>query len=181
MASRRRSGHRRSPLLELSYPIRTLHMLPGRVRFEIPKLQGDSAASDRLVSSLTRLDGVGEVRVTTRIGTVLIRFDDTKLQPELLVAAIVRLLDLEREMETTPQSAAGREIRAAAQALDRAVFDMCRGLIDLRTAVPLLLATLGLYRIVTRQGTVLPAGATLLWWAYTAMRRGAPAARTGGP
>jgi len=172
MAARRRSGSR-SPLLELSYPIRTLHLLPGRVRFEVPKLRGDRGGGDRLTAALERLEGVYEVRCTPRVGTVLVRFDHTRLQPELLVAAMVRLLGLEAEMETAPQSRASRELREAANALDRAVFDSTGGVLDLRTAVPLALGALGVYRIVTRQGAMLPAGATLVWWAYSAMSRGA--------
>lgn len=161
----------RSPLLELSYPIRTRHLLPGRVRFEIPMLAGRPEAAAK-VESLAKLEGVDEVRVTRRIGTVLIRFDDAALQPELLVAALVRLLDLEREMETAPQSAAERELRATGRALDRAIFDRTRGLLDAGTALPLALAGLGIYRIVNRQGPLLPTGATLLWWAFSSIRRG---------
>jgi len=169
MASKKRSSGR-SPLLELSYPIRTRHLLPGRVRFEIPKLVGRPGAAAK-VEALSKLEGVSEVTVTSPIGTVLIRFDEATLQPELLVAALVRVLDLEREMESAPSSAAAREIRAAGTALDRAVFDRTSGLLDLSTALPLGLAGIGIYRIVTRQGPLLPTGATLLWWAFSTMRR----------
>ena len=54
-----------------------------------------------------------------------------------------------------------------------------RRMLDLGTAIPLSLAALGVYRIVKRQGAVLPTGATLLWWAYSGMRRGGTAARRG--
>jgi hypothetical protein len=180
MAARRRRGAR-SPLLELSYPIRTLHLLPGRVRFEVPKLRGVSDDAEKLAATLRRLDGVGEVRVTPSIGTVLVRFDPSVLQAELLVAAIVRLLGLEREMESAPPSAAARQIRGAARALDRAVFDSTGGVLDLRTALPLVLAGLGAYRVITRQGAILPTGLTLLWWSYTAMRHSGRSARTADP
>jgi copper chaperone CopZ len=176
MAARRRSPAR-SPLLELSYPIRTLHLLPGRVRFEVPVLAGRQTAAKQLETKLGGLQGVQSIRVTPAIGTITITFDQAQLQAELLVAAIVRLLGLEKEMEKAPQSTAAREIRATATALDRAVFDQTRGMLDLRTAVPLALAGLGAYRLLTRQGAALPTGATLLWWAYSAMRtagRGAP-------
>ncbi len=175
MASKKRGGGR-SPLLELSYPIRTRHLLPGRVRFEIPKLVGRPGAVEK-VEALAKLEGVTEVTVTPRIGTVLIRYDDAALQPELLVAALVRLLDLERDMESSPQSAAAREIRATGTALDRAVFDRTSGLLDLKTALPLALAGIGIYRIVTRQGPLLPTGATLLWWAFSTVRRSGPPPR----
>ena len=164
----------RSPLLELSFPIRTLHLLPGRVRFGVPKLKGNHAAADSLAAALARLDGVKEVRVTAHIGTVLVRFDADTLQPELLVAAIVRLLGLEREMEQAPPSAAARRLQAAGRAVDRACYDQTFGLIDLSTALPLTLGALGVYRLLNRQGPMLPPGATLLWWALSSMRRGYP-------
>jgi hypothetical protein len=175
LLAKRRAVGSRSPLLELSYPIRTLHLLPGRVRFEIPKLKGNAAACEQLATAIGRLEGVEGAEVNAVTGTVLIRFDAAKLEPELLVAALVRLLDLEHEMENPPPAAAGREMVRVARALDRAVYDRTGGLLDLRTALPIGLAGLGVYRLMARKGTALPAAATLIWWAYSFMRRGSGA------
>lgn len=181
LLARKRGARASSPLLELSYPIRTLHILPGRVRFAVPRLEGDQSAADALAAALARLDGVEEVRVTARIGTVLVRFDAGKLQPELLVAAVVRLLGLEREMEQAPVSAVSRKLSDVGRTVDRAFFDQTRGLLDLRTALPLALLALGLYRMLSKQGPALPTSATLIWWALSSLRRGGAGSRPEKP
>jgi hypothetical protein len=161
-------------LLGLGGPIRTVHVLPGRVRFAVERLRGDAAAADALAGRLGRIEGVELVEVSPLSGSVLIRFRAETLEPELLFAAIVRLLGLEKELERAPSPLLTRELREAGQALNRAVYEQTGGLIDLWTAVPLLLAGIGLRKVIVERGS-LPAGLTLIWWGYNALLRG------GGP
>ena len=86
----------------------------------------------------------------------------TSLKPELLLAAIIRLLGLERQIERPPRPWVGREVQQTGEALNRAVYERTGGMIDFYTAVPLLLVILGVRNIAA--GKML--GWPLLWWAY---------------
>jgi hypothetical protein len=169
------SGH--SPLLGSWGPVRTVHLLPGRVRFETDVLRGDPEGGKRLAERLARIEGVDSAATSPVSGTVLIRYDEKVLQADLLFAAIVRLLGVERELERTPVPALARGIRQAGAAANRAVFEQSGGLIDLWTAVPLVLGAIGLYRLSTQRSAVFPAGVTMVWWAYSSLVRGARPAR----
>jgi hypothetical protein len=158
-------------------PIRVAHSLPGRVRFRVPSLQGDPGECERLQKALRRLDGVDSAAADPRSGTVLIRYAEGKVRAELLMAAIARLLGLEKQLDETPTPLVTRELRDIGASLNRAVLDGTRGLIDLRTAVFLLLGALGVQRLLAEKSAALPTGVTLLWWATNSLagRHGDPA------
>jgi hypothetical protein len=166
-------GAARSPLLSSGGPIRTVHLLPGRVRFQSDVLRGDPAGGEKLAERLAGIEGVGSAAANPVSGSVLIRYDEQVVQAELLFVAIVRLLGLEREVERAPTPALARGLRQSCAAANRAVYEQTGGLLDLWTAVPLVLGFIGLQRIASRRSAVFPAGLTMVWWAYSALLRGA--------
>ena len=173
-------GTTASPLLRLVSPVRTVHLLPGRARFEVKRLQGDMPAVEKLTDALTRVEAVEEVRVSPVTGSVLLQFDPDRISADLLVAAIIKVLQLEGELDRTPSSVVGRELREISHALNRSVYDRTGGILDLRTAVFLTLGVLGTTRLWSQSGLSLPAGFTLLWWAGNGLlgRRGESACST---
>ncbi len=140
LSARRKGAGSKSPLLSLSHPIRTLHLLPGRVRFHIPAIVGDPAAVERVRSTMVKLDGIGQVEASPVSGSVLLTYDPEKISPELLLTALVRLLGLESEMRQAPLPLIARELDRLTQALNRALYEQSSGLLDLNTALPLLRA-----------------------------------------
>jgi hypothetical protein len=168
----RRSVAARSPLLSVGGPVRTTHLLPGRVRLQVEVLRGDPDGAAKLATTLARIEGVQSAEASPVSGSVLIRHDEEILQAELLVAAIVRMLGLEKELERSPTPILIRELRAASDAANRAVYERTGGLIDLWTAVPVVLGIIGLQRILNQKPAVFPAGLTMVWWAYSSLLRG---------
>lgn len=164
-----------SPLLRLAEPVRARHLLPGRARLEVKRLRGDAAAAEKLSASLGRIESVEAVRVSPVTGSVLLLYDAEAISADLLVAAIIRILGLEDELHRVPSSVVGRELREVSHALNRAVYDRTGGIVDLRTALLLALAALGMTRLWRGGKLALPAGFTLLWWAGHGLlaRRGA--------
>ncbi len=154
-----------SPLLRLAAPVRTRHLLPGRARFEVPRLKGDANTAEDLALSLQRIQAVEAVRVSPVTGSVILCYDPEAISPELLVAAIIKLLDLETELDRAPSSVVSRELREVSHAVNRAVYDRTGGIVDLRTAMFLTLAAVGVTRLWRGGALALPAGFTLLWWA----------------
>ena len=111
------------PLLR-SGPVQTDHLLSGRVRFRVPSLVGASGRAERLAEQLGTLDGIRRADVNPTTGSVLIEYRAALVQPELLYAATVRLLGLEKELERTPRPAVVRELRAVLDSLNRVVYDL---------------------------------------------------------
>ncbi len=170
---KRRAAHGRnphaatkpSPLCDMPGVIGLVHSLPGRSRFRLPVLKGRPEPASELASRLGGLQGVRKATACARTGSVLLEYDATRLTPELLAAAMVRLLGLERAFAGQVDSTVRREIRHVARACNLAVYQQTGGLLDLRTAVLLGLALVGIKRLMAQRSLALPAGFTLLWWA----------------
>ncbi len=145
-------------------PVQTAHLLPGRVRFHVPSLVDQPAEAEDLCSRLSTLDGVEDVQTTSSSGSVLIRYREKLVRPELLFAAIVRLLGLERELEHTPQPVVTRELRSVFSSLNRVVYDRTGGLLDFTSALLILMAAFGVSKIMKEGSASIPPGFALLWW-----------------
>jgi hypothetical protein len=158
--------HKRKSLLPLinTGPVRAEHMMPGRVRFRVPGLADDASGADVLREKLPTIEGVTEVAVNASSGSVLVRYREKMVQPELLFAAIVRLLGLDKELERPPRPVIVRELRDIMVSLNRVVYDRTGGLLDFSSTVWILLAALGLRSLLVEGGKAMPAGFTLLWW-----------------
>jgi hypothetical protein len=167
----KKKNQKHSPLLKISGPIQTSHVLPGRVRFHVSSLKNDDNKTNLIKEQLPKIEGVDSVQVNKTSGSVLFRFNKEKIKPELLCAALIRLLELEKELEKTPKPILTKELSEMGTALNRAVFEKTGGIIDLWTAVPILLIIFGFRRILTDRATMWPTGFTMLWWAYNSLFR----------
>ena len=145
-------------------PVRVDHSMPGRVRFRVPALAEARAGTALLRQKLPTLDGVREVEVHEETGSVLVRFSEDRVKPELLFAAIVRLLGLEGELEKPPKPVIVRELRSIVDSLNRVIYDRTGGLLDFYSVLLILLAGTGLSRVLTDGVRALPPGISMLWW-----------------
>ena len=145
-------------------PVRVSHTLPGRVRFSVPTLKEESSKGTFLEEKLSTVDGVKSVEVGPLTGSVLIQYRENIVQPELLYAAIVRLMGLEKELEKVPQPKVVKELRSFMDSLNRVVYDRTGGLLNFTSALLILLAGFGIRKIASDGSKAMPAGFTLLWW-----------------
>jgi len=72
-----------------------LSILPGRVRFEDPRLVGNETLSRHLESNVTVLDGVDMVSASHRTGRILVEFSEAQLTRDDLVACLREVLSRE--------------------------------------------------------------------------------------
>ncbi len=145
-------------------PVQTDHLLPGRVRFRVPSLIDAAEQAENLAERLRTLEGVRQAQANPATGSVLIEYRPSVVEPELLFAATVRLLGLEKELERTPCPTLVRELRAVLDSLNRVVYDRTSGMLDFSSAALLLLAALGVRKMTQEGAKALPAGFTLVWW-----------------
>jgi hypothetical protein len=158
-----------NPLLTLTWPIKTKHLLPGRVRFQIPLMRGKESELEMACRQISKIEGIISIEHNSIIGSILIYFNEKMIQADLIYAAFIRVLNLEKELEETPPSALGKEIKTISHSLNQVVYGKSNGFIDLRTSIPLILGIIGISQIVAKKTPLFPTGVTLLWWAYNAL------------
>ena len=164
-------GHA-SPLFDMPGVITLVHALPGRCRFRLPVLVGQCEAGAKLAGRLEEVEGISSAKVSAATGTILVVYDAARLTDEVLAAAVVRLLGLEKAFSGKVEASLGREIRDWAKSLNVAVYQKTGGVLDARTGLLLTLALLGIRKLFAERSLALPAGFTLLWWAGCGLLRG---------
>ncbi len=87
-------------------PVQTAHFVPGRVRLRVPSLAENGAGAAMVREKLPTIQGVQSVKLNPATGSVLIVYREDEVRPELLFAAVVRLMNLDAELKRMP--AAGR-------------------------------------------------------------------------
>ncbi|MEW6349657.1 MAG: HMA2 domain-containing protein [Thermodesulfobacteriota bacterium] len=153
-------------ILNFSGPVETASNLPGRTRFRTNAVVGREAARDLLIENMQRIRGVTSIEVNLISGSVLIHYQPEVITPEILFAAIIKLLDLESEFLSTPEPVLAREFREIGNSLNRAVYELTRGMTDFHTLLLISLAVFGIYMVRKDPLRAFPGGFTLLWWAY---------------
>lgn len=141
------------------------HAIPGRVRFFIPLLKMDSQKGQLLEQQLLKAAAVSQIKVNPLLGSVLIVYEKDKIDEVTLTGVLVKLLGLEKELEKPPRSMAGEELSRVLKSANSSIYEQTDGLLDLNTAITLTFLSLGIWSVV-RSGSVLPAGISLIYWAY---------------
>lgn len=116
---------------------------------------------------------MNSVEVNLISGSVLIHYQPEVINPEILFVAIIKLLDLESELLSTPDPFLGREIREIGDSLNRTVYELTGGMTDFHTLLLISLAVFGIYMFRRDSLRAFPGGITLLWWAYSSFRSNA--------
>jgi hypothetical protein len=151
-------------------PLRVVHSLPGRIRLVAQRLKDEEADQIKGVAELEKIDGIDEVRLSAVTGSVLIRYDERKFDPLLLYGAVARLLGLDAELEKPVRPLLLTEMNEIGSSLNRTIYDETYGLVDLRTLLIAAFVVLGGRQLLRERWGALPAGVTLLWWAFNLSR-----------
>ena len=114
---------------------------------------------------LGKAAAIERITVNPLLGTVHIVYDAGKIDEMTLTGVLARLLGLEKELEKTPDSVMGQEAARILKSANSTVYEQTDGLLDLNTAITLTFLSLGIWSIM-RSPSVLPAGISLIYWAY---------------
>jgi hypothetical protein len=153
-------------------PVQTAHWIPGRVRLRVPSLLENGAGAAMVREKLPTIEGVQSVTLNPATGSVLIVYREEKVRPELLFAAVVRLMNLDAELKRTPQPVVTRELREILGSVNRLVYDRTGGLLDLWSAALILLTAVGVQKLLVQGMRAFPAGLTLVWWGLASLLGG---------
>jgi len=147
------------------------HSIDGRIRVRSEQLKTEKIG--QLVTiQLTKIDGIEKVKPTTITGSLLVEYDPNKIDKELLIGAIIKLIGLEEQMLQLQRSKVYEEISQANHAVNQAMLDKTSGLMDVRTMLPLSFIGMATYKILSTGQITTPSSVTMLWWAYNSLNLG---------
>lgn len=146
------------------------HSIPGRIRIQCKVLKENPYGKKALTETFAKIPGITEITINKQIGTVIIKYKESQIQPMLIIGIILKVLGLENEVSNENRSLVTRESSNVVDSLSHTIYEKTSGILDLKSSVMLVLATYAVYDIKTRPG-VRPAGITCLWWLYGLINR----------
>lgn len=146
------------------------HYTTGRMRVRIPSLQYNLEKEDEIRKQLLSLKGINSVEVNILIGSILIRFDETIIEPVMLIGVILNVAGLEEEAFGKKNGKVTFALKDTIDAVDMAIYNKTRGILDLKSVIALFFIGYGIKKV--RQNPILPNGVNLLWWGYNLITKG---------
>ena len=141
------------------------HSIPGRIRIQCKVLKDNPHGEQALLNTFSKIPGITEISINPYIGTILIKYKE-----ETIIGIILKVLGLEDEAHNENRSLITKESVDILDSLSHTIYEKTNGILDLKSAVMLLLGTYAVYDIKTRP-EVRPAGITCLWWLYGLINR----------
>ena len=143
------------------------HAMPGRIRFRVPSLDTRPPSQIETVrNEMPKITEIHSVELNTHSGSILVEYEFGAIEPYIVCGLLIKVLGLEAELESRPESVVQKEIKFIGNAVNQAVYNSTSGTLDLTSAFILLTISLGLYKILLQNDRTLPGGINLLWWAY---------------
>lgn len=146
------------------------HYSKNRLRLQINSLKNNFEVGKELEDRMKNLDGIYEIKSNSTIGSLLISFDEDRVEAMVIIGAILNLLGLEDEVFSTKNGIITTFIKDIIAGVDTSIYNKSRGVLDLKSAVSIALIYYGIKKV--RTNPVLPNGVNLLWWAFNFLDKG---------
>ena len=138
--------------------------LPGRMRLYMPAV---IQAPEQAAQMAQQLESTGVIRQVTaekRTGSVLILYDESKVQAPVVLGAAMKLMGLDVKAKSAPASKAREGVQLLVRAVNQGIMDATGGLLDAKTLAAGIM-TVAALRSKAQKGWAAPGAMTLLWWA----------------
>jgi copper chaperone CopZ len=159
--------------------LRLVHELPGRIRLRASWFREEPEEARRIATALAALEGVMEVRVRPRTGSILCRCDPERVDAARLLGKLRALTGVDMVLGPTDPppirvgvspaaggSSVGRATAKAFREIDEDLLRYTEGRLDLGTLTTLgFLVAGGLEMAVTRTIPI-PPWFNLAWWGF---------------
>lgn len=146
------------------------HYSKNRLRLQINSLKNNFEVGKELEDRMKNLDGIYEIKSNSTIGSLLISFDEDRVEAMVIIGAILNLLGLEDEVFSTKNGVITTFVKDIIAGVDTSIYNKSRGVLDLKSAVSIALIYYGIKKV--RTNPVLPNGVNLLWWAFNFLDKG---------
>ena len=150
--------------------IQVKHYQNGRLRLQTDILRENVELEQEFLNNMRQLSGIDSVRVNSVTGSILIYFDEKIIESSFLYLIVLKLLHLEGEALKNKPGKIKVLLKQTFEAVDMAIYNKSKGYLDLKTLVAGIFAFYGIKKL--KKFPELPAGATLLWWAFIFLSEG---------
>ena len=138
--------------------------LPGRMRLYMPAVSASPALAEQMKAQLIGTGVIHRVEIEPRTGSVLIHYDESKVQAPVVMGAAMKLMGLDEKASAVPAGKLREGLRTLMSAINAGVLDATGGLVDAKTLAAGIL-TVAALRSRAKIGWAMPGALTLLWWA----------------
>lgn len=135
-----------------------------RIRMEIAKLKNNSSEIETLKNNLNKIEIVKKFRIIPSLGSISLDFDDKQVDSQFMLGIVLKLLALEDEILKKRSGKLKTSFNSLINFSDLFIYNKTKGLLDTKSLTALILLIYGAKKLKT--SPTLPAGATLIWWAY---------------
>ena len=138
--------------------------IPGRMRLYVPSLSGSMDQAEQAREQLLGTGVVHRVELEPRTGSMLVCYDERKVEAAVIEGAVIKLLGLDAVINGKQKSRMESGLHTILDAVDRGVMGATNGLMDGKMLAGTALSVLAIreWRLV---GLAVPGAMTLLWWA----------------
>ena len=150
--------------------IEVKHYHCGYLRIQAEVLRYDEEQKNNFIENLKQIDGVESIQVNSMLGTALVEFCEETIEASFLYLVIFKVLGIEEEAFRQKPGKLKVFLKNIGEALDFSIYNKSKGLLDSKMIVAAVFFYYGVKKI--KMNPQLPAGATLLWWAYNLINRG---------
>ena len=138
--------------------------IPGRMRLHVPSLSGSMDQAEQAREQLLGTGVVHRVELEPRTGSMLVCYDERKVEAAVIEGAVIKLLGLDAVISGKQKSRMESGLHTILDAVDRGVMGATNGLMDgkMLAGTALSVLTIKEWRLA---GLAVPGAMTLLWWA----------------
>ena len=138
--------------------------IPGRMRLFVPSLAGGMEQALQVREQLLGTGVVHRVELEPRTGSMLVCYDERKVEAAVIEGAVIKLLGLDAAINGKQKSRMENGLHTILDAVDRGVMGATNGLMDGKMLAGTALSVLAIkeWRLA---GLAVPGAMTLLWWA----------------
>ena len=138
--------------------------LPGRMRLYVPTIQQQPELARQMAAQLEGTGVIHQVALQPVTGSVLIRYDEARVQASVVLGAVMKLMGLDEKIKAAPVSKARQGVALLLRSVNQGVLDATGDLLDALTLAAGAL-TIAALRSKKLEGWASPGAMTLLWWA----------------
>ena len=138
--------------------------LPGRMRLYMPAVSASPELAEQMKAQLIGTGVIHRVEIEPRTGSVLIHYDESKVQAPVVMGAAMKLMGLDAQAGAAPVGKVREGARTLLRSVNAGVLDATGGLLDAKTLAAGAL-TIAALRSKAKLGWATPGALTLLWWA----------------
>lgn len=139
------------------------HAIKGRIRFYIPLVKNNEQVKSVLISELKKIRSIRSVEANTVTGSIIINYDSRRMEPQLVIAVIIKLLGLEEEVSKKPVPILGSEMKLVKDSINMAIYNKSNGILDGSSLLILTLLISAGYRFYTGTGNKVGPTTCLMW------------------